>query len=757
MKKTATTCLCLFLSFQIAVAQNVGIGTTTPNAKLDINGDVAIRSTTLTITSTYNYAMDVNTIKQSNYKILQNPLPPVGNFIIAGITAGADGRIITLTNRSGFSFEMYNDDAGALAANRVITGTGTTFAVYNGGAVTLKYDTAINRWEVISSHFNNLNYFGGAGWSLAGNAGTNASNFIGTTDNQPLRFKINGNASGIINPLNDNTALGYYSLSAVTTGQNNSALGSYALQSVTTGSNNTALGISSLFANTTGFKNTAVGAGSLAANQTGYSNTATGYSSLQSNTNGAENTSVGFSSLEQNTSGSFNSGFGAYALQSNTTGDNNIGLGHYSLSLNTTGYENVAVGNLALSSNTSGYANTAVGYEALKKNSNGPANSAFGYQALYTNTTGYCNSAFGYKALLKNSGSGNAAFGHEALVYNSVGYYNAALGTGALSSNTTGYENTAVGYGALGQNTYGMRNTAVGTFSLRDSTGSFNTSVGYGSNGTYSGDYNTIVGCDAYTQVGVGSYNTALGANAFHNINLTGINYCTALGNSAGPTTNFTNSISVGHDSHANGNDRAEIGSTFMQLIGGYKPWSTLVSDGRFKKNVKENVAGLDFIMQLHPVTYTVDYHALEKFKGIPSFEESLNHKDSLHKITPHDVESVRKMEAEKEASLKIAEVAAQSGFIAQDVIKAADNANYKFDGVNKPQHDKDNYSIAYSQFVVPLVKAVQEQQTMIEQLQKMVEAAKVESAAKIREQQTMIELQNKKIDELINRIKKSD
>jgi hypothetical protein len=60
-----------------------------------------------------------------------------------------------------------------------------------------------------------------------------------------------------------------------------------------------------------------------------------------------------------------------------------------------------------------------------------------------------------------------------------------------------------------------------------------------------------------------------------------------------------------------------------------------------------------------------------------------------------------------------------QSGFIGQEVAEAAKAAGYNFDGVHVPVDDIDNYSIAYSQFVVPLVKAVQEQQVMIDDLKK--------------------------------------
>ena len=59
-----------------------------------------------------------------------------------------------------------------------------------------------------------------------------------------------------------------------------------------------------------------------------------------------------------------------------------------------------------------------------------------------------------------------------------------------------------------------------------------------------------------------------------------------------------------------------------------------------------------------------------------------------------------------------------QSGFIAQEVEKAAQDLGYDFSGVDKPQNDKDSYGLRYAEFVVPLVKAVQEQQAMIQQLE---------------------------------------
>ena len=59
------------------------------------------------------------------------------------------------------------------------------------------------------------------------------------------------------------------------------------------------------------------------------------------------------------------------------------------------------------------------------------------------------------------------------------------------------------------------------------------------------------------------------------------------------------------------------------------------------------------------------------------------------------------------------------SGFIAQEVEQAATEAGYDFDGVIVPKDvNKAHYQLSYASFVVPLVKAVQEQQATIENLQ---------------------------------------
>jgi len=57
------------------------------------------------------------------------------------------------------------------------------------------------------------------------------------------------------------------------------------------------------------------------------------------------------------------------------------------------------------------------------------------------------------------------------------------------------------------------------------------------------------------------------------------------------------------------------------------------------------------------------------------------------------------------------------SGFIAQEVEAAAQEIGYEFSGIDAPRNANDFYGLRYAEFVVPLVKAMQEQQIQIENL----------------------------------------
>jgi len=307
-----------------------------------------------------------------------------------------------------------------------------------------------------------------------------------------------------------------------------------------------------------------------------------------------------------------------------------------------------------------GLSNTFVGIDAGTSNTAGNYNTANGYYALKHNTTGNSNVGMGICALHSNTHCSNLVAVGDSTLYNNGmgatssthGIANTAVGSKALHTNTTGSFNTATGKHALYFNSEGLGNTATGVDAL------YNNSTGI--NNTATGNY-------ALSNNTTGSKNTALGFGAFSNIG----------------TTNYSNSTAIGFFAQPTGSNEVCIGNIEVTQIGGYTNWSN-VSDARFKKQIQNDVPGLAFIRQLRPVTYQMDMDAIAKFHQTP---------DSLR---------LAKSEKTKTAIR-------YTGFLAQDVEKAAESIGYNFSGIDKPQHDKDNYSLRYAEFVVPLVKAVQE------------------------------------------------
>ena len=190
----------------------------------------------------------------------------------------------------------------------------------------------------------------------------------------------------------------------------------------------------------------------------------------------------------------------------------------------------------------------------------------------------------------------NTGIGGYSLQNNTTGNFNAALEFTSLYQNTTGLYNSAVGGEALIENQGGSYNTAVGTDALSSNIeGNYNTAIGYlALTGTTNSAYNTVVGANSGNYGDAGYNNTILGAN------------CTFA------FTGAYNDIAIGQGVKCTDNSQARIGNSSTYSIGGFANWSN-ISDGRYKKNLKEDVKGLDFIMKLRPVTYNLDITVLSK------------------------------------------------------------------------------------------------------------------------------------------------
>jgi hypothetical protein len=164
------------------------------------------------------------------------------------------------------------------------------------------------------------------------------------------------------------------------------------------------------------------------------------------------------------------------------------------------------------------------------------------------------------------------------------------------------------------------------------------------------------------------------------------------------------------------------LGNSVITSIGGFTNW-TNVSDGRVKKNIKQNVPGLGFINKLTPITYNLDLDAIDKII------DRTTAKDKHGKVIQPSQFEIESRKAKQQIIY--------TGFIAQDVEKAAKDLNYDFSGVDKPANANTLYGLRYSDFVVPLVKAVQE-------------LSKINDT-----KDSTIQIQNNKINDLENRLAK--
>ncbi|MDI3321641.1 tail fiber domain-containing protein [Pinibacter soli] len=325
------------------------------------------------------------------------------------------------------------------------------------------------------------------GWSLTGNAGTSSStNFLGTTDDNSLVFKVNNTQSGFIG----NSANGY----AV-------SLGSGASVATWSGTYATAIGAGSRVANSQG---TAIGGNALAV----LSSTAVGYNAL------TEQEGVAL-------------GVNTYAAMDGSA----VGLSAIA------GYQSIAIGYRAVSPSQQGttvgaaasasqYQTTAIGANSTATVQSG---SAFGANSQ---ATAYQATALGFGASAAGSGSIAAGINASAGGNNAIAIGNGASVNGSASNSTViGYGTsvsnnvstaTLIGYGASASNN-ATNVTVLGNGAAASNNVTNVTVVGNGAttsnnvtNGMALGN-GAIVGSDNTVVIGNGTNAVLLNNGAYSN------------------------------------------------------------------------------------------------------------------------------------------------------------------------------------------------------------------------------------------------
>ncbi|MCB0685765.1 MAG: tail fiber domain-containing protein [Saprospiraceae bacterium] len=262
-------------------------------------------------------------------------------------------------------------------------------------------------------------------------------------------------------------------------------------------------------------------------------------------------------------------------------------------------------------------------------------------------------------------------FGADLLSITSGNPSTTFMGNRAGEDNTTGSANTGCGYVSLGNIKTGSNNTGVGAYALANNP---------------DGNQNTAVGSGAITQTNLSSVNTSVGYSAGYLRNF-GWNNVLVGANTDADQNDLFNIIAVGQGTLLTSSSTARFGNSATVSYGGWADW-TKISDGRFKRNVKSNVPGLALILNLRPVTYQLD---LSQIKSILHENRGTARSEDL------------------EEAINDKEKIVQSGFIAQEVEKVATQIHYDFSAVDTPQNESDYYGLRYAEFVVPLIKSVQE------------------------------------------------
>ncbi len=607
---------------------------------------------------------------------------------------------------------------------------------------------------------------------------------VGASWNDGVNGINSGHVQVFFNPeLKTNVFVGNQS-GANTTGDNNTFLGDYSGTTNTEGNNNSFTGYRSGYSNTTGNYNTANGTDALYTNSTGSNNVAIGSGALQNNLTGSNNTAIGFNArvLFNSATNSTAIGNGALAF-----GSNQVRIGNFSV-VSIGGYEpwsHLSDGRfkknieedipgvvfikklrpvsyqidqsklqafLGEENATSLSNKKAIGFiaqevEQIVKENNyvftgieQPQHENDHYRIRYSEFVVPLVKAVQeqqqfiktQRQLIESLQEELASFTHTELVSENTrnqphsdkngtvsdifsnkpvnlssdgsiratgttANYISKTNTENLTMVVSPQNNVFVGYKS-GANTTGNNNTFLGDYSgFRNTEGNNNSFTGYQSGySNITGNYNTANGVNALYTNSTGNNNVAIGSGALHN-NLIGSNN-TAIGYNARTfQNNLVNTTTIGNGALALGSNQVRIGNSSISSIGGYAPWSHL-SDGRFKKNIKEDIPGMEFIKKLRPVSYQIDQSKLQAF---------LREENST---TPTNKKAI--------------------GFIAQEVEQIVKENNYVFTGIEQPQHENDHYRIRYSEFVVPLVKAIQEQQELVETHQQKIDTIQQEITA---------------------------
>ena len=343
--------------------------------------------------STTAFTMQVNSTNVSLGDVNQIILSLGGVIQKPGTDFTVSGSTLTFTtapaaNTSFFAILLGSDNGGTVTPT-------------DGSVTTAKIaDDAVTGDQIASS--------GAFTIGATGTASTIAGiPFFSDSSNKSM---YTHDVSGTDSTAAGNTAFGFTSMDAITTGDDNTAFGENALGGLQDGAENVAIGKNSMLAATSAGQNTCVGYNSGTALSSGsLYNVLLGHGAGASMTTGNRNIAIGVSSMDGFDTEAHNLGIGVSSLGGSVAGgEYNVGIGNYTLDAVTSGDNNVAVGYNALTAVGSGYDNVAVGFEALVAHTDGQGMTCVGYRAGQTNQTGGSNICIGRGSDVSGSNNSNS-------------------------------------------------------------------------------------------------------------------------------------------------------------------------------------------------------------------------------------------------------------------------------------------------------------------------------------------------------------
>ena len=394
----------------------------------------------------------------------------------------------------------------------------------------------------------------------------------------------------------------------------------------------------------------------------------------------------------------------------------------------------IAVGPLALADHNRHYADTAIGFRTGRKLVDSYYNTLVGIDCFPEATVGKDGTAIGaHSGTYKTEISASFVAGTSAAYAGGFVRSSVVIGANSADGNNT-------------SDTYNLDNCViVGNYAGRRVSGPHNMFLGNFAGGytIISGGFNCGQGRSTLASLTSGSYNFAGGDSA--NQWTTSGDFNSSIGYNSGPGSaggGFSNTTCLGANSTVTGANQVQLGdaSTTSYAYGTVQNRSDL----RDKQNVRPTALGLNWLLKLEPVDYQLDYRdayreveqvdrEVEETEQIPivtghkAVKRNLKVKDENGKISDREVETiVPEYTIETRKVKKIIQVAVEKwrdkdgsragkrfhhGFIAQQVKSVINETGQDFGGYqdHKIKGGSDVLSLGYSEFIAPIVKAVQE------------------------------------------------